>query len=79
LGDGGIDGVDLAARGRIDPLKMDVEAVDFDAAIGTYDALATTLDATRKCGPGVVTGIPIGQSAGNDGIVRPTFPNVPFI
>lgn len=36
---------------------------------GEYDALATTLDATRKCGGGVRVGIPIGQSAGNDAIV----------
>jgi hypothetical protein len=36
---------------------------------GSYDALATTLDAVRKCGPGVAVGVPIGQSAGNDAIV----------
>jgi hypothetical protein len=36
---------------------------------GAYDALATTLDATRKCGPGAEVAIPIGQSAGNDAIV----------
>jgi len=36
---------------------------------GAYDALATTLDATRKCGAGVAVGIPLGQSAGNDAIV----------
>lgn len=36
---------------------------------GAYAALATTLDATRKCGEGVAVGVPIGQSAGNDAIV----------
>lgn len=36
---------------------------------GEFDALATTLDATRKCGEGVAVAIPIGQSAGNDAIV----------
>lgn len=36
---------------------------------GEYQALATTIDATRKCGEGVAVGIPIGQSAGNDAIV----------
>ncbi len=36
---------------------------------GEYDALATTVDATRKCGEGVAVAIPIGQSAGNDAIV----------
>ncbi len=36
---------------------------------GDYEALATTLDATRKCGAGVAIGIPVGQSAGNDAIV----------
>lgn len=36
---------------------------------GEYQALATTLDATRKCGPGAAVAIPIGQSAGNDAIV----------
>lgn len=36
---------------------------------GQYNALATTLDATRKCGTGVAIGVPIGQSAGNDAIV----------
>jgi hypothetical protein len=36
---------------------------------GGYDALATTVDATRKCGADVAIGIPIGQSAGNDAIV----------
>ncbi|RIL12172.1 hypothetical protein DCC79_02415 [bacterium] len=36
---------------------------------GEYQALATTVDATRKCGEGVAVGIPIGQSAGNDAIV----------
>jgi len=32
--------VDLAARGSIDPTKMDVETVDFEQATGTYEALA---------------------------------------
>jgi len=36
---------------------------------GDYEALATTLDATRKCGEGVVMAIPLGQSAGNDKII----------
>ncbi|HEB91093.1 MAG TPA: oxidoreductase, partial [Deltaproteobacteria bacterium] len=32
--------VDLAGRGRIDPMKMDVETVEFDDAPATYEALA---------------------------------------
>jgi predicted dehydrogenase len=32
--------LDLAARGSIDPMKLDVETVDFEAATGTYEALA---------------------------------------
>ena len=52
------------------------ENVDLDEAgqcaalkAGDYEALATTLDATRKCGEGVVMAIPVGQSAGNDKII----------
>jgi ABC-type nitrate/sulfonate/bicarbonate transport system substrate-binding protein len=36
---------------------------------GEFDALATTVDAVRKCGEGVAIAVPIGQSAGNDAIV----------
>jgi predicted dehydrogenase len=32
--------IDLAARGSLDPLKMDVETVDFEQATSTYEALA---------------------------------------
>ena len=32
--------VDLIARGRIDPMRMDVEIVDFDSATEVYEALA---------------------------------------
>jgi len=32
--------VDLAARGALDPMKLDVETVDFERATGTYEALA---------------------------------------
>ena len=32
--------VDLAARGSVDPLKMDLERVEFDAATETYELLA---------------------------------------
>ena len=32
--------VDLAARGRIDPMKMDIESVEFESASATYEALA---------------------------------------
>ena len=32
--------VDLAARGRIDPLQMDIESVEFASASATYEALA---------------------------------------
>ncbi|MFN2115898.1 MAG: hypothetical protein ACK2T6_09285, partial [Anaerolineae bacterium] len=52
------DDVDLDEEGQCEALQL-----------GHYDALATTLDATRKCGEGVAIAIPIGQSAGNDAIV----------
>jgi len=75
--------VHMDAGGYMEALGYDLQlydvysdAVDLDEAGqcqamagGTYDALATTLDATRKCGEGVVAAIPIGQSAGNDAIV----------
>ncbi|MFO0691365.1 MAG: bi-domain-containing oxidoreductase [Myxococcota bacterium] len=32
--------LDLAARGSLDPLKLDVETVEFERATGTYEALA---------------------------------------
>lgn len=32
--------LDLAARGSLDPMRLDVETVEFEAAIGTYEALA---------------------------------------
>ncbi|MEZ4282041.1 MAG: bi-domain-containing oxidoreductase [Myxococcota bacterium] len=32
--------LDLAARGSLDPMKLDVETVEFEAATGTYEALA---------------------------------------
>lgn len=50
--------VDLDEAGQCEALKS-----------GDADALATTLDAVRKCGPGAAVGVPIGQSAGNDAIV----------
>lgn len=50
--------IDLDEEGQCEALKS-----------GEYDGLATTVDATRKCGPGVAAAIPIGQSAGNDAIV----------
>lgn len=50
--------VDLDEAGQCEKLKA-----------GDYEALATTLDATRKCGEGVVMAIPLGQSAGNDKII----------
>ncbi len=52
------DEIDLGEEGQCEALKS-----------GEYDGLATTIDATRKCGEGVVAAIPIGQSAGNDAIV----------
>ncbi len=52
------DAVDLDEEGQCQALKN-----------GEYQALATTVDATRKCGEGVAVGIPIGQSAGNDAII----------
>jgi len=73
----------MDARGYMERLGYDLqlydvyaEDVDLDEDgqcealnTGRYDALATTLDATRKCGEGVAVAIPIGQSAGNDAIV----------
>lgn len=32
--------VDLAARGSLDPMRLDVETVEFERATGTYEALA---------------------------------------
>ncbi len=63
-------GYDLQIVDVYDP-EVDLgEAEQCEAvAAGEYHALATTLDATRKCGEGVAVGIPIGQSAGNDAIV----------
>lgn len=52
------EGAELDEAGQCQALKA-----------GDYEALATTLDATRKCGEGVVMAIPLGQSAGNDKIV----------
>jgi hypothetical protein len=52
------EAVDLDEEGQCEAVKS-----------GSYQALATTVDATRKCGDGVAVGIPIGQSAGNDAIV----------
>jgi hypothetical protein len=73
----------IAARGYLEDEGYELRLHDvYDAEVdldeegqcgalagGEYDALATTLDATRKCGAGVAVGIPIGQSAGNDAIV----------
>lgn len=73
----------MAARDAMGPYGYELELVDVYAPevdldeagqceamkAGEYDALATTLDAVRKCGPGVAVGVPIGQSAGNDAIV----------
>lgn len=75
--------VHMDAGGYMEALGYDLQLVDvYDEAVdldevgqcealkaGEYDALATTIDATRKCGQGVVAAIPIGQSAGNDAIV----------
>lgn len=52
-----------------DDVGLDEEGQCQAIRSGEYDALATTLDATRKCGDGAAVGIPIGQSAGNDAIV----------
>ncbi len=73
----------MAARDAMGPYGYELDLVDVYAPevdldeagqceamkAGEYDALATTLDAVRKCGPGVAVGVPIGQSAGNDAIV----------
>jgi hypothetical protein len=73
----------MDARGYMEDLGYDLQLVDvYDPAVnldetgqceavksGQYQALATTVDATRKCGEGVGIAIPIGQSAGNDAIV----------
>lgn len=75
--------VHMDAGGYLERLGYDLqlvdvydETVDLDEAgqcdavkAGDYEALATTLDATRKCGEGVVMAIPLGQSAGNDKII----------
>ena len=75
--------VHMDAGGYMEKLGYDLQLVDvYDPEVdldedgqcealksGEYDGLATTLDATRKCGLGVVVGVPIGQSAGNDAIV----------
>jgi hypothetical protein len=52
-----------------DAVKLDEEGQCKAVQSGEYAALATTVDATRKCGEGVVIGVPVGQSAGNDAIV----------
>jgi ABC-type nitrate/sulfonate/bicarbonate transport system substrate-binding protein len=73
----------MEARGYLEAEGYDLELLDAYAADvdldeegqcqavkeGSVEALATTLDATRKCGEGVAIGIPVGQSAGNDAIV----------
>jgi hypothetical protein len=73
----------MDARGYMEKLGYDLQLADVYAdevsldeegqcralQSGEYEALATTLDATRKCGEGVVVGVPIGQSAGNDAIL----------
>jgi len=73
----------MDARGDMEALGYDLQLVDVYAPevdldeagqceavrSGAYHALATTVDATRKCGRGVAVGVPIGQSAGNDAIV----------
>ena len=62
---------DWAGKTSLGGVDVDLDETEQCLAVsgGEYDALATTLDATRKCGPGVVVGVPIGQSAGNDAIV----------
>jgi len=61
---------DLQLVDVYDPeVDLDEEAQCAALQQGEYDALATTLDATRKCGLGTAAAIPIGQSAGNDAIV----------
>ncbi len=73
----------MDARGFMERRGYDLQLVDVYGAdvsldeeqqcqavtSGEYEALATTLDATRKCGTGVAIGIPVGQSAGNDAII----------
>ena len=73
----------MDALGLLEDLGYDLQLIDvYDPAVdldeagqceavasGSVEALATTLDATRKCGEAVALGIPIGQSAGNDAIV----------
>ncbi|MCB9176248.1 MAG: hypothetical protein H6648_03745 [Caldilineae bacterium] len=63
-------GYDLQLIDVYDP-EVDLDEAGQCAAVasGSAEALATTLDATRKCGEAVAIGIPIGQSAGNDAIV----------
>ncbi len=75
--------VHMDAGDYLEKLGYDLQLVDvYDEAVGLdeagqcqalqsgdYQALATTLDATRKCGQGVLMAIPLGQSAGNDKIV----------
>ena len=63
-------GYDLQLYDVYDPdLDLDEEGQCEAVAQGQAHALATTLDATRKCGGRVGIGIPIGQSAGNDAII----------
>jgi hypothetical protein len=63
-------GFELRLHDVYDPdIDLSEEAQCEAVRTGEYHALATTLDATRKCGEGVAVGIPIGQSAGNDAIV----------
>lgn len=73
----------MDARGYMESAGYDLQLVDVYSAdvgldevgqcksvqAGEYHALATTVDATRKCGEGVAVGLPVGQSAGNDAIV----------
>ncbi len=73
----------MDAKGYMEAAGYDLQLVDVYAddvgldedgqckslQVGEYQALATTVDATRKCGEGVAVGIPVGQSAGNDAIV----------
>ncbi len=63
-------GYDLQLHDVYGPdIDLDEEGQCLAVQTGTFNALATTLDATRKCGDGVAAAIPIGQSAGNDAIV----------
>lgn len=52
-----------------DDVDLDEEGQCAALQAGDYHALATTIDAVRKCGEGARVGVPIGQSAGNDAIV----------